>query len=88
MKKSSRTNWKKLKKQDDASIDFSDNTETDASFWEDAEVIMPKQKVHLSIRLDEDVVAYFKKRGKGYQSKINAVLKSYITTQKKRVNER
>ena len=85
MKKSSKTNWKKIRKKTDADIDYSDIAETSKDFWKEAEVITLKPKVHLSIRLDEDIVAYFKKGGRGYQSKINAVLRSYIAAKKKRV---
>ncbi|MBS0165944.1 MAG: BrnA antitoxin family protein [Nitrospira sp.] len=39
---------------------------------------MPSVKTHLSLRLDEDVVEWFKRQGAGYQTKINAVLRSYV----------
>lgn len=77
-KTSSKTNWKHLDKKDDSNINFSDISETDASFWDKAEVVMPSKKKSISIRLDEDVVKYFKEQGAGYQSRINAVLKSYM----------
>ena len=69
---------KRLENMKDSEIDYSDIPETDEAFWADAEVVMPKNKVHVSIRLDSDIVDWFKKRGRGYQSRINAVLKSYI----------
>ena len=59
-------------------IDFSDIPETTSEFWEDAEVKMPVEKAAISIRLDKDILEFFKKQGKGYQSKINAVLRSYV----------
>ena len=59
-------------------IDFSDIPETTSEFWEDAEVKMPVEKTAISIRLDKDILEFFKKQGKGYQSKINAVLRSYV----------
>ncbi len=39
---------------------------------------MPEKKVALSLRLDPGVVAWFKKQGRGYQTRINAVLRSYV----------
>ena len=69
---------KRLETIKDSEIDYSDIPETDEAFWADAEVVMPKNKVHVSIRLDPDVVDWFKKQGRGYQSRINAVLKTYI----------
>lgn len=62
----------------DKEINFSDIPETSEEFWIDAKVLMPKEKTAVSIRLDSDIIDFFKKQGKGYQSKINAVLRSYI----------
>src|SRR5690348_12619893 len=68
----------KLHQKSDASINYKDSPATSEKFWEDAEVIMPTHKIHLSVRLDEDIVEYFKQKGHGYQSRINAVLKAYV----------
>jgi uncharacterized protein (DUF4415 family) len=62
----------------DREIDYSDIPATDAKFWEKAQVVMPSIKTHLSLRLDEDVVKWFKRQGAGYQTKINAVLRFYV----------
>ena len=59
-------------------INFSDIPETTSDFWADAEVRMPAEKKAISIRLDADIIEFFKKQGKGYQSKINAALRAYI----------
>lgn len=50
----------------------------DESFWANARVVMPVAKQAISIRIDEDVLAYFKAFGPGYQSRINAVLRAYM----------
>ncbi|GAI53585.1 unnamed protein product, partial [marine sediment metagenome] len=72
------TDWVRLRKQAEGEIDYSDIPETDEKFWADAELVIPERKVHLSIRLDEDIVEWFKQFGRGYQTRINAVLRSYI----------
>jgi uncharacterized protein (DUF4415 family) len=46
--------------------------------WATTELPMPKRKVHTNLRIDADVLAYFREQGKGYQTKINAVLRSYV----------
>ena len=46
--------------------------------WSKAELAYPAKKQPVSIRLDEDIIAYFKKTGRGYQTRINAVLRSYM----------
>jgi uncharacterized protein (DUF4415 family) len=47
-------------------------------FWQGARVVTPVTKEAISIRLDSDVVAFFRKAGPRYQSRINAVLRSYV----------
>ena len=64
----------------DKSKNYEDNPATTKEFWKDAEVFMPQHKVPVSLRLDEDIINYFKEEGGGYQSRINAVLKAYINT--------
>lgn len=73
-----KTDKTKLHQQNDKDIDYSDISATSAEFWQDAKVLMPEHKIPLSLRLDEDVVQYFKGQGRGYQTRINAVLKAYV----------
>lgn len=46
--------------------------------WSDAVLIVPPKKTAISIRVDDDVLDYFKRHGEGYQRRINAVLRSYM----------
>lgn len=63
---------------DDKDIDFSDIPEADAGFWETARVFVPdRPKTPLNLRLDADVLEWFRGQGKGYQTRINAVLRSF-----------
>jgi uncharacterized protein (DUF4415 family) len=71
------SDMKRLRDMKDEDIDYSDIPETDEEFWKGAEVVFPARKKLLSIRLDEDVVEWFKAQGKGYQTRINAVLRAY-----------
>ncbi|MGJ0395958.1 MAG: BrnA antitoxin family protein [Methylocystis sp.] len=50
--------------------------------WSKAEVVIPPKKQAISIRLDQDLIDYFKAQGPGYQRRINAVLRSYVTERK------
>ncbi len=45
--------------------------------WDDATGELPKPKAILNMRIDRDGLEYFSKTGKGYQTLINAVLRSY-----------
>ena len=78
----SKTKWKEVRQMQDEDIDFSDNPETDEEFWADAEIVLPKRKVTMTIRLDGDVLTWFRDQGKGYQTRMNAVLRSYMESKK------
>ena len=46
--------------------------------WDSVTVELPKPKADLHMRIDRDVLDYFRGMGKGYQTRINAVLRSYV----------
>ena len=62
----------------DADIDFSDIPPIDPSVFKQMVIRMPEKKAALSIRLDPVVITWFRTQGKGYQTRINAVLRSYV----------
>jgi uncharacterized protein (DUF4415 family) len=56
----------------------------DDAFWSNARVVMPppgKSSVHL--RLDSDVLAWFREQGRGHLSRMNAVLRSFMDAQRR-----
>jgi uncharacterized protein (DUF4415 family) len=61
----------------DDDIDLADIPELDESFFKNAVIRLPGKKVPVTIRLDREVLEWFKAQGKGYQSRINALLKAY-----------
>jgi uncharacterized protein (DUF4415 family) len=62
----------------DSDIDFSDIPEADAAFWKSAQVRLPDTpKTHTNLRLDSDMLEWFRAQGRGYQTRINAVLRSF-----------
>lgn len=52
-------------------------------FWADAVVVNPVPKRPISLRVDSDVLAWFKEQGPRYQSRINAVLRSYVSVMRR-----
>ncbi|AMS29957.1 3-oxoacyl-ACP synthase [Hyphomonadaceae bacterium UKL13-1] len=64
----------------EAKIDFSDLPEMDAAFFKAVRLIMPSAttKQAISIRVDDDVLQWFKAQGKGHLSRMNAVLRAYM----------
>ena len=67
----------------ESKIDYSDIPELDDSFWSNAKIEYPENKKPVTLRLDKDVLDWFKSAGKGYQTRINAVLKSYMEAHRK-----
>ena len=53
-----------------------------AEFWSSARVVMPAGKTSVHLRLDSDVVDWFKANGKGHLTRMNAVLRAYVEAQK------
>ncbi|WP_428541039.1 BrnA antitoxin family protein [Rhodopila sp.] len=55
----------------------------DAEFWNDAHVVMPSSgKTSVHLRLDTEVLEWFKSSERGHLTRLNAVLKSYVDAQK------
>jgi uncharacterized protein (DUF4415 family) len=52
-------------------------------FWKSARVVIPPGKTSVHLRLDGDVVEWFKSRGKGHLTRMNAVLRAYVEAQKR-----
>lgn len=54
----------------------------DAEFWRSAELVMPHgAKERVTLRLDEEILRYFRRSGRGYQTRINAVLRAFVRNQ-------
>lgn len=84
-----RTDWARVDAMTDEDIERAMRDDPDwAGFedidWSKAEVVFPAAKTSISIRVDQDVVDFFKSTGKGYQTRMNAVLRHYVHEQKKR----
>ena len=52
-------------------------------WYKDAYAVYPVEKERITIRIDKDVLDFFRKQGKGYQSRINAVLRTFMTAAEK-----
>ena len=76
------TDWKRLRSLSDRRIRHAIENDpearpTDVEFWKKARVVLPATKQTITIRLDADLLAWLRKQ-KGYQTRINAVLRSYM----------
>jgi hypothetical protein len=83
-----RSDWARVDAMTDEDIlanmrddpDWADFIDVD---WSKAKIVVPAPKTSISIRLDADIVDFFKATGKGYQTRINAVLRHYMDEQGK-----
>ena len=77
-----RTNWAEFDALTDEDIARAVADDPDAApidfDWSQAKVYFPKGKMPMSLRIDPDVLAFFKSTGKGFQTRMNAVLRAYM----------
>jgi uncharacterized protein (DUF4415 family) len=82
----SRTNWKRVDALTDRKIDFSETPELTPVMFARAIVrrgLKPvERKKLLTLRVDSDVVEWYKSQGAGYQTRINALLRAYMEERK------
>ena len=83
MSKALKTDWKRLSEVKDKDIDTSDIPELDDAFFQQAEIRVPA-KQPVTLRLDTDVLQWFKSQGQGYQTRINKLLRSYMESRQSR----
>jgi uncharacterized protein (DUF4415 family) len=68
----------------DEDIDLSDIPEQAGGGWRRVSELVPAEnKQQITLRLDADLIAFFRATGRRYQSRINAALREYVTAQKK-----
>ncbi len=84
--KKSQTDWARLQTMQDNEIDLSDSPELTPEIFALAIVrrgLQPvPRKSQLTLRLDQDVLEWFRKQGQGYQTQINALLRAYMNAHK------
>lgn len=78
-----RTDWARVDAAGEAEIAAAiagdlDDPGHDPGFWERAQVVHPRRKERVTMRLDADMLAWFRRQGRGYQTRINAVLRGYF----------
>ncbi len=73
---------KEIAALDDKDIDFSDIPELDREFWKNAELVEPDKTQQVTLRIKRAVLEFFKAGGKGYQTRINQVLESYVKSRR------
>ncbi|MBY0508801.1 MAG: BrnA antitoxin family protein [Rhodospirillaceae bacterium] len=83
-----KTDWKRVRALTDSEIKAAVRSDPDAElltkdFWKNAKVVTPEPKVAISLRIDRDVLEHFKSEGGKYQTRMNAILRSYVDHKKR-----
>lgn len=78
--KAQKAELKALSDMPDSAIDYSDIPPLDDAFWKNAvqNPFYKPTKTSTTVRIDSDVLAWFKGQGKGYQTKINTILRQVM----------
>ncbi len=79
-RKSLKSDLKRVDKIQDQDIDYSDSPPLDDSFFERMTVELPEKKDQVTLRIDHAVLDWLKGQGKGYQTRINGILRAYWKT--------
>jgi uncharacterized protein (DUF4415 family) len=83
LKTKSQTDWARLHREEALGIEPAADDGEDEFDWDNAVIVQRPGKQAMTIRLDDDVLAFFRATGKGYQTRINAVLRAYVTAKGK-----
>ena len=75
--KPSKTDWARLDAMTDEEIDTSDIPVLDDDFFERASLRIPERRVDVTLRVDANVLAWFKAQGEDYEERLNAALRIY-----------
>src|ERR1700757_3746585 len=80
------TDWARVDAMTEAELEASIAADPDdvheAPDWSHAVLGLPPRKEHINIRIDADVLAWFKQTGRGYQTRMNNVLRAFVESRK------
>jgi uncharacterized protein (DUF4415 family) len=76
------TDWAKVDRMTEEEIADAlaldpDDPGHDPAFWDRARLVYPRPQARVTIRLDQDVLNWFRRHGRGYQARINAILRGH-----------
>jgi uncharacterized protein (DUF4415 family) len=86
-----RSNWPRVDAMTDADIARAIAKDPDTftvDDWTDAELVMPVKKRSIHLRIDPDVLDYFRGTGRGYLTRMNGVLRAYAKAHQRKNSEK
>lgn len=83
-----RTDWARVDAMSEHELTRNVAADPDAGIsdpdWARARLVMPKPKESVHLRIDADVLAWYREEGQGYLTRMNAVLRAYMNAQRRR----
>jgi uncharacterized protein (DUF4415 family) len=84
-----KTDWERLRRISDEEIERAALSDPDApptsfEYWQDATLVPARESERVTLRLDREVLDFFRRQGRGYQGRMNAVLQAYVEAQKRK----
>lgn len=83
LKKPSKGEWAEFDALKDEDIDTSDIPSLGDDFFKNAVLRLPRKKDRITMLMDHDILEWFKAQGRGYQTRINALLRAFMDARKK-----
>ena len=89
-----KTDWARVDALTDREIEEAVASDPDAApilhaeWFRNATLVMPERKVPVSMRIDREILEWFKRQGRGYQSRMHAVLAAYYRAHSTREHAR
>lgn len=87
-----RTDWRKAHAMTGNKLEASIKADADDVHgepdWTQATMGVPAPKDHINIRIDHDVLEWFRASGRGYQTLMNNVLRAFVQARQQRDNPR
>jgi uncharacterized protein (DUF4415 family) len=82
MKNSSKTDWEGLSQMSDEEIDYSDIPPLTERFFREAKLWQSRPKVTVTVKVDADVLEWFKSESDNWEARLQAALRLYVETHK------
>jgi uncharacterized protein (DUF4415 family) len=86
-KRKGKTDWARVDALTEKDLKQSIAADADTNIavdWTKARLVMPRRKESVHLRIDPDVLAWFRQQGQGYLTRMNAVLRAYMDAQRPR----
>ena len=81
------TDWKRVDAMTEEELERAIAADPDADIpnpdWTKARIVLPQRKQSVHLRVDPDVLAWFRQQGRGYLTRMNAVLRTYYEAHRK-----